>query len=238
MNAKGEFSRRAKTVALWFGVDVESASMRSEMNAPDVRPAGGQIILLTGPSGAGKSTLLRQIRRSACESMRWVDLGKIVLPRAAVIDVMADAMEGKRHSKLNSTESEEEEAILRALRALSRVGLGEVWTYLRTPAQLSDGQRWRLRLAMALARAGAAQRRLTVLAADEFAAPLDRVTALVVARGLRKAISAQPSVCAIVATTRDDLAGALQPDLQVCCDFGVYDQVEGGGLRAMKEGCG
>jgi len=228
MNAKGKLSNRATTVARWFGVDVESTLMPSGINAPDVRPAGGQIILLTGPSGAGKSTLLRQIRQSTRESVRWIDLGKIVLPRTAVIDVMTDALRDKRNSKLTSTETEEDEAILSALRALSQVGLGEVWTYLRTTAQLSDGQRWRLRLAIALARAAPPQRRLTVLSADEFAAPLDRVTALVVARALRKAISASPSVCAIVATTRDDLAAALQPDRHVYCDFGIYNQISKG----------
>jgi ABC-type ATPase with predicted acetyltransferase domain len=71
---------------------------------------------------------------------------------------------------------------------------------------------------------------LVVLAADEFAAPLDRITALVVARALRKAVSARPDLCAIVATTREDLATALNPDLIVHCDFGVFEVQERGSL--------
>ena len=40
-----------------------------------------------------------------------------------------------------------------ALALLSRVGLGEAWSYLRTLAELSEGQRWRLKLALAMHRA-------------------------------------------------------------------------------------
>ena len=135
---------------------------------------------------------------------------------------MAEAMAGDR-------DATDQSAIMAALEALSRVGLGEVWTYLRTPAQLSEGQRWRLRLALALARARPAPgKALRVLAADEFAAPLDRVTALVVARALRKAVTAKPNLCAIIATSHQDLAAALKPDLTVHCDFGIFHLHERG----------
>jgi ABC-type ATPase with predicted acetyltransferase domain len=46
---------------------------------------------------------------------------------------------------------------------------------------------------------------------------LDRVTAMVVARALRKSIRGPLS--ALVATAHDDLIDALQPDLLVTCDF-------------------
>src|SRR5207248_9473630 len=105
---------------------------------------------------------------------------------------------------------------------LARVGLSEAWTYLRTPSELSEGQRWRFKLALALHRAGAmivsqesartsllaaggsprgdaeptgapahgydwreVRESSPILACDEFAAVLDRVTAMVVARCLR-----------------------------------------------------
>jgi ABC-type ATPase with predicted acetyltransferase domain len=111
---------------------------------------------------------------------------------------------------------------------LCRVGLGEVWTYLKSPAQLSQGQRCRLRLALSLARAAGPRRecdgRLNVLAADEFCAPLDRLTALIVARALRKSLdlaaAKQHNVAAVLATSHDDLAPALCPDLRAHCDFG------------------
>jgi ABC-type ATPase with predicted acetyltransferase domain len=223
-------SARADMVARWFGIDGELAvdARPACLSTPALDLRAGQLVLLTGASGAGKSTLLREIARGHCRRARWIDLQRVRLPVALVIDVMADALGGGR----------DEGAILAGLGALSRVGLGEVWTYLRRPGQLSDGQRWRLRVAIGLARAGNScdalrgvwrrSRRLTVLAADEFAAPLDRITALVVARGLRKAVDSQRDLCAVVATTRDDLAAALQPDLTIHCDFGTYNHFSKG----------
>jgi ABC-type ATPase with predicted acetyltransferase domain len=258
-----ELSVRARRVARWFGVDGDAGlgSSGDALNLPDVRLGGGRIILLSGPSGAGKSTLLRAIRRKRGKSVVWIDLRKIVLPRASVIDVMVEAMQfgnnaGAQRSKPRVTsdwpdvsqgrqvveepvnEACEERAILAALRALSRVGLGEVWSYLRRPGELSEGQRWRLRLGVALAQWGGGERggkdeggrmkdeslgrRLVVLGVDEFCAPLDRVTALVVARGLRKAVDLGGDFCAVVASSREDLGEALLADLEVRCDFGEY----------------
>ncbi len=121
---------------------------------------------------------------------------------ALVIDAMAEAQ--------GSAEGNDEGAIVAALERLSRVGLGEVWSYHRTPAQLSEGQRWRLRLALALARARPASGKpLCILA-------------------LRKAVSARPDLCAIVVTSHEDLTAALDPDLIVQCDFGLFNLLERG----------
>jgi ABC-type ATPase with predicted acetyltransferase domain len=60
-----------------------------------------------------------------------------------------------------------------------------------------------------------------VMTCDEFAAVLDRVTAWVVARCLRRAIDASRSkIAAVVATSHDDLVDALDPEVVVNCDFG------------------
>jgi ABC-type ATPase with predicted acetyltransferase domain len=108
---------------------------------------------------------------------------------------------------------------------LSRVGLAEAWTYLRTPRELSEGQRWRLKVAIAIANADARARdqnpRRTILICDEFAAVLDRVTACVVARALRRTIDSARGISAILATSHDDLIDALRPDLRIKCDFGT-----------------
>ena len=63
---------------------------------------------------------------------------------------------------------------------LSGCGLSEARLLLRTPAELSEGQRYRFRLAFALASAA------KWIAADEFTATLDRTLARVVAFNLRK----------------------------------------------------
>jgi hypothetical protein len=97
------------------------------------------------------------------------------------------------------------------------------------------------------ANSGAAKRAgRNILACDEFAALLDRITACVVARSLRKTIDALARDCpsgskrdrgapaafgasaslgasgapgVIVATSHDDLIRALAPDVVVQCDF-------------------
>src|SRR5207245_10203095 len=89
---------------------------------------------------------------------------------------------------------------------------GEARLLLRTPAELSDGQRYRFRLAFALDQLG--ERRF--VQADEFCAVLDRTLAKVLAFNVRKLCS-RTGVGFLLATTHDDLTGDLQPDLHVCC---------------------
>jgi ABC-type ATPase with predicted acetyltransferase domain len=59
-----------------------------------------------------------------------------------------------------------------------------------------------------------------VLVCDEYAALLDRVTAAVVSRSIRKLIDVMPWLSAILATAHDDVIRPLQPDRVVHCDFG------------------
>src|SRR5437588_32134 len=58
----------------------------------------------------------------------------------------------------------------------------------------------------------------SVIAADEFCALLDRVTACVVARNFRRLID-MTNIAAVLATSHDDLTRALQPDTIIRCDF-------------------
>jgi hypothetical protein len=223
---------------------------------------------------------------------RWLDLSSIDLPDLPLVDCFGNA------------------PLERILPLLSRVGLAEAWSYLRAPAQLSEGQRWRLKLALSLHQAtgshgarqspgagasstatrpadaashgatglGAAgshgatashgatgsqeiaslhgpqrsedapagregraaraapdprcEQKTAVIACDEFAALLDRVTARIVARALRRAIDASRACSAILVTSHEDLSKALRPDVLVRCDFGhiciTQPTIEGG----------
>src|SRR5439155_14323908 len=174
-------SERAALVARWFGLGRrrddegghDTAGLRNgKPDAAMVPPAAGTILLIAGPSGAGKSTLLRALRERAIGDGRdWIDLAAMAplaeLPLVDCFDNLLDV--GASPAPLRDV-----------LLLLARVGLGEAWTYLRTAAELSEGQKWRLKLALALHAAanvatsaaanGAAP--MPILACDEFAAVL------------------------------------------------------------------
>lgn len=213
-------STLTQTVRRLFDLPPRAPRSAMSIDPQQLIPRAGQILLITGPSGSGKSQLLRQLRR--CATADWIEPTDIALPDRPVIDCICQAL----------SPHDPNVAIERGLLLLSRVGLAEAWTYLHAPAQLSDGQRWRLILSMMVARA--TQYPTTpdqsiptaILAMDEFAALLDRVTAIIVARALRRLVRTH-EIAAIVVCGQEDLADALQADEHVICDFDTMTRING-----------
>ncbi|MBD0905672.1 ATP-binding cassette domain-containing protein [Klebsiella michiganensis] len=151
----------------------------------------GDVVYVTGQSGSGKSVVLRELQRMMAESGQTVSsIDDFVFEDGAnVID------------QLGKTTSD-------ALGLLSMAGLNDAYLFVRKPSEMSDGQKYRLKIAK-LIESGA-----DVWVADEFGAVLDRVTAQVVASNLQRAARAVGATV-IVATTHEDLKNALRPSVQI-----------------------
>lgn len=194
-----------------FGLRLESVGAPPAPDRDALRALrsirAGQIALIVGPSGAGKSTLLR---RFAGRDAPVVDATRLRLGSGASVDCIAASMGERRGTR----------GAEKAMRLMTLIGLGEARVFVSPSAALSEGQRARLRLGAAFARA---QRRSSLrgcppaVVCDEFLASLDRFTAHAVARGLARLVrcsdsdGARPAL--VVATSHDDLAGALAPDI-------------------------
>lgn len=174
-------------VADMFDIDVVgSAIIVADQVDLDLRPC--DLALFIGPSGSGKSSLLR----AAAGQLSARDVNATVLPELPLIDLLPGTVPNR-------------------LALLASCGLSEGRLALRTPAELSDGQRARFRLAYALQ-----DHPRTPVIIDEFAALLDRTTAKVLAHNLRRLVD-RTGVAALVATTHEDIVGDLNPDVMVHC---------------------
>lgn len=153
------------------------------------------VIAITGDSGSGKSTLLRQLAPRLRTTRR-----RVLLVRSLKTPMhgrtLADTIKGPLPT---------------ALALLARCGLADATLLPRSPRELSDGQRTRLALALALSR------RAHVLLIDEFASVLDRVTARAVCLSVAACIRRDKRLL-IVATAHTDVLAWLSPDVIVRCD--------------------
>lgn len=186
-------STPARHACLGFGlVPVAGASATDPVALTDIeRAAVGTpgVVLVTGPSGSGKSCLLETITRDAAQHGRRVvrcatpgDAGLCVLDAVGACPAVATD-------------------------ALGASGLGEPALWVRDVGLLSVGERARLSLAGAMARA----RRGDLVACDEFATPLDRAGAQALCRTAAR-WAGRCGVTLLVAGAHEDLARFLTTD--------------------------
>ena len=229
-------SDRMIQVAEMFGIGLDSSyevTLYEDLTL-DVR--AGDVVFVTGPSGSGKSVLVERLERAIRNGRpgggHAVNLAGVRAgDEAPVIDLMSGPLEG-------------------ALRLLSAAGLADAFLLLRRARELSDGQRYRLRLALALdvllahpnAEPGtrnaeqhspkrergdgccqALARGLRLLVADEFCSTLDRLCARAVAYRVRR-LADTHGLTVVAASAHDDLLEDLAPDVLIVKHAG--DRVE------------
>jgi len=186
---QGQITEKVTAVMRMFGLTVDRLTERHIIHNCQLEINDGDIVYITGPSGAGKSVLLGELERAIPASER-VNLARIKLPSDKTL---IDCIDGD---------------LLTSLRTLSTAGLNDVFCVLNKAANLSDGQKYRFRLAMALA-AGK-----KFVFADEFCSNLDRITAAVIAYNVHK-FAKRTGVTFILASSHEDILLDLSPDVLV-----------------------
>lgn len=183
------FGARGRELMRIFGMSLDGLRRKAVRLRLSLTLEPGQICCITGPSGAGKSTLLDAMYAQTPAAER-VRVEAIALESEAA---MIDCIDGP---------------LAETLPRLTRAGLSDVPCLLRPPATLSDGQKWRYRLARAMMSGK------RIVFADEFCASLDAVTALVIAYHLRR--TADRTGCVFVlAGCREDVLAELRPEVIV-----------------------
>jgi len=186
-------SERVVTVAEAFGLGLDKWEEFVIYDNVELKIGPTDIVYITGDSGSGKSVLLKAILQDLSGEAMNIDDVDIDVDKPLIETVGKTVKEG--------------------LELLSRVGLNDAFLFLRTYNQLSDGQKYRYRLAKLLE----SQKQWWIM--DEFAATLDRDTAKIVAYNLQK-IARKEGKAVIAATTHKDLAEDLAPSVHIHKRFG------------------
>ncbi|NIP27800.1 MAG: ATP-binding cassette domain-containing protein [Phycisphaerae bacterium] len=196
---RGKLTDKVMQVCRMFGLTADRLTQRRIINNCRLEINDGDIVYITGPSGAGKSVLLKELEKAIPTSER-VNLARIKLPRDKTLIDCIDA------------------DLLTSLRMLSDAGLNDVFCILNQPANLSEGQKYRFRLAMAMA----AKKKF--IFADEFCSELDRITAVVISYNIHK-FAKRTGTTFILASSHEDLMLDLAPDVLVIKELSEKAQV-------------
>lgn len=184
---------RSVVVAEAFGLGLDEQRKFIVYDNVELKIGPKDVVLITGDSGSGKSVLLRALLQ---------DLG------TEAVDMSTCHVASKKPLIETVGKTVEE-----GLDLLSRVGLNDAFLFLRSYDQLSDGQKYRYRIAK-LIESGAQWWFM-----DEFCATLDRDTAKIVAFNVQKVARALGKAL-VLATTHQDLFEDLKPSVHVHKRFG------------------
>ena len=182
---KSEITDRTILVSEAFGLGIDDEKEFCIYDNFKFQLRSNDIVYVTGSSGSGKSWILRNTFSKFKNS---VSIDEIKIDDNEIL------IEGVGQD-LND-----------ALKKLNLAGLGDAFLYLRKYSQLSDGQKYRYKIAKFI------DLNADIWIIDEACAKLDRTTAKIVSYNLQK-IARRLNKCVICATTHEDLHNALKPSL-------------------------
>ncbi|HDD69111.1 MAG TPA: GNAT family N-acetyltransferase [Candidatus Korarchaeota archaeon] len=195
---------------------------RQVLRNVDVEILPGEIVVIIGASGAGKTTFLRLIL-GACAGASGIQyrptMGRVKAPENAKIGALIPGeMEPEFGDESILEHIYHKMGNLRAaVEVLNRCGLSDAVLYRARYSELSTGQKERARLASLLAE------KPNLLLIDEFAAHLDALTAMRIARRLSSLIR-ESGMTAVIVTHRKEIINALAPDKILFVGYGTVKE--------------
>ncbi|MGQ9469293.1 MAG: GNAT family N-acetyltransferase [Nitrososphaerales archaeon] len=203
-----EITPRTIAVAEAFGIRIGEPQEFTVYRNLELLIGEDDVVYITGDSGSGKSALLKAIEEA---------LG----PRA--MNIANVSIDGNKPLIENVGGNVNE-----GLKLLSRIGLNDAFLFVRKYGELSDGQKYRYRLAKLV------ESNVQFWIADEFCSTLDRDTAKIVAFNAQK-LARELRKGLIVATCNQDLFEDLGPTVYVVKYFGQNVKVSYFSLQPPKE---
>jgi ABC-type lipoprotein export system ATPase subunit/GNAT superfamily N-acetyltransferase len=188
-STKAEVTERTLAVCEAFGLGVDESRHFVVFDDFVLDYNRGDLICITGDSGGGKSLLLNAFRNYFGEKAISLDELEMDPEETLIEGVGKDVTD--------------------AIRILSLCGLNDAFLFLRKYKELSEGQKYRYKLAKLID-----QEDKSVWIVDEFCATLDRVMARVIAFLLQK-VARRMGKTVIVASTHSDFFDDFQPDILV-----------------------
>jgi ABC-type lipoprotein export system ATPase subunit/GNAT superfamily N-acetyltransferase len=185
------------SVAEGFGLGLDQWEKFVIYDNVELKIGPKDIVYITGDSGSGKSVLLKALEKDI-----RLDMGLTCIN-------IADIKPRKGLPLIETVGRSLEEG----LELLSKVGLSDAFLFLRSYEQLSDGQKYRYKIAKMM------ESKAQFWIMDEFAATLDRDTAKIVAYNLQK-LARQQGKAVLAATTHTDLLEDLNPSVHIHKRFG------------------
>ncbi|MEM2939195.1 MAG: ATP-binding cassette domain-containing protein [Candidatus Bathyarchaeia archaeon] len=194
--APPKLTERVIGVADAFGLGIDESKRFVIYDDIELKIGPKDIVYVTGDSGSGKSVLLKALEKDIRETgFTCINISEVKPEESKpIIETVGRTLD-------------------EALELLSFVGLNDAFLFLRNYEQLSDGQKYRYKIAKMIE----SEAQFWLL--DEFASTLDRDTAKIVAFNLQK-LARKLGRAVIAATTHTDLFEDLAPSVHIHKRFG------------------